>query len=226
MQEYLFDLHVHTKETSPCGRIPAKELVHLYKEAGYAGIVITDHFSEYGLPVFYKANWELAVEHYHRGYEKARQEGSRVGLTVLWGLELTFNGIDRNDYLVYGVDDLFLLSHKNLIKLDLQNFRKLTAGSDAVICQAHPYRPGLHPASPQLLDGMEVYNGNARHNSSNHKARAYAEQHTLLMISGSDTHQPEDVGRGGLYLPMLPATSKELALLLKKSAAFRLHETP
>jgi len=43
-----------------------------------------------------------------------------------------------------------------------------------------------------------VFNGNPRHNSRNDLALMYATQHKLLQCSGSDAHQVEDIGRGGL----------------------------
>lgn len=45
--EYRYDLHVHTSEVSACGSIPAKEVVRLYHQAGYDGLVITDHYADY-----------------------------------------------------------------------------------------------------------------------------------------------------------------------------------
>jgi len=46
MAIYKYDTHVHTKEVSPCGKVPAIEVVKLYKDAGYHGIVITDHYCD------------------------------------------------------------------------------------------------------------------------------------------------------------------------------------
>ena len=40
----LLDTHVHTCQVSPCGKVPAKEMIELYKEAGYGGVIITDHY--------------------------------------------------------------------------------------------------------------------------------------------------------------------------------------
>ena len=41
-----YEIHSHTKETSQCAKISAKELVEKYKELGYSGIVITNHYSD------------------------------------------------------------------------------------------------------------------------------------------------------------------------------------
>ena len=45
MNYHKYDTHVHTSETSICGKVDAKTLVRLYKKAGYTGVVITDHYS-------------------------------------------------------------------------------------------------------------------------------------------------------------------------------------
>ena len=44
MTEYLWETHMHTSETSRCARSPAAKMVAAYKDAGYHGIVVTDHF--------------------------------------------------------------------------------------------------------------------------------------------------------------------------------------
>ena len=43
---YKYELHSHTHECDRDARLSAAELVHAYKEAGYDGIVITDHYIE------------------------------------------------------------------------------------------------------------------------------------------------------------------------------------
>ena len=72
----------------------------------------------------------------------------------------------------------------------------------------------MNPASDDLLDGLEVYNGNPRHDSQNDKALSYAEKHNLKMISGSDFHENEDLARGGIVAE-LPEKMSELISLLK-----------
>lgn len=37
------ELHMHTSEVSSCGKVPAAEMVRLYKEMGYDAITVTDH---------------------------------------------------------------------------------------------------------------------------------------------------------------------------------------
>ena len=42
--KYKYDLHIHTKEVSPCGRLSIEEIIDKYIEEGYSGLVLTDHF--------------------------------------------------------------------------------------------------------------------------------------------------------------------------------------
>ena len=48
---FRFDTHVHTDETSHCGKVPGEEMVKLYAEAGYSGFVMTDHYNRYSMSV-------------------------------------------------------------------------------------------------------------------------------------------------------------------------------
>ena len=43
---YQYELHAHTSECDRDAFLSARELVHLYKDAGYDGMVITDHYIE------------------------------------------------------------------------------------------------------------------------------------------------------------------------------------
>ena len=41
---YRYDLHIHTAECDKVAAVGGAEIVRLYKDAGYDGIVITDHY--------------------------------------------------------------------------------------------------------------------------------------------------------------------------------------
>ena len=44
MSEYLYELHLHTRVSSACGRITPEEVVRLYTAMGDTGVFITEHF--------------------------------------------------------------------------------------------------------------------------------------------------------------------------------------
>lgn len=214
MNTYKYDLHAHTSETSPCGRMKASDVVRMYKDKGYYGIVITDHYFDGFFENLPEMTWKDKIACYLQGYRNAYEAGLKIGLKVILGMELRFNE-NFNDYLIYGLDEKFMLEHPELYKLDLAYLRKLIAGTGIMIFQAHPFRPLIVPADPALLDGVEVYNGNPRHNSSNEKAQKFARKNGLIEISGSDSHQPQDIARGGVFLTEPVDTSEELAAALK-----------
>ena len=41
---YIYETHMHTNQASACGRSPGKDYIQKYMDAGYSGIIITDHF--------------------------------------------------------------------------------------------------------------------------------------------------------------------------------------
>ncbi len=214
MESCKYDVHVHTAEVSSCGKVMASELVRLYREAGYCGVVITDHYYDGFFNSLGDIGWEEKVDRFLLGFHIAREEGEKIGLSVIPGIEIRFTE-NPNDYLVYGVDEAFLKDYKELYKIGLSAFKKLAEGKGLLVYQAHPFRPGMVPVDPACLDGVEVFNGNPRHNSRNHEALAFALKHHLKMISGSDFHQGEDLAKGGIIIPERIISPPELVDLLK-----------
>lgn len=224
MTGFKYDTHVHTSETSPCGKVPGAEMVRLYSEAGYSGVVITDHFIKQIFDFQLFKSWESKIDAYLKGYKAAVEAGEKCGLDIILGIELTFPE-NRNDYLIFGIDEQFLKENRELYKLGLEGFRKLTADSGILIFQAHPFRPFMTPAAPGLIDGVEVYNGNVRHDPRNDLALAFAMENGLKISSGSDAHRVGDQARGGIILPHRITDSKELVQAFNEGTVTELIET-
>lgn len=214
MSEYKIELHAHSREISPCGMIEAREIVKMYKDSNYQALVMTDHYYDRFLEIFHRFSWQEKMDNYLVGYQEAKEMGKKVGLTVLLGIEITFEE-NTNDYLVFGLDEKFLRDTPELYKYTLKEFRELTRDQDILIYHAHPYRKGTKPAPSDLLDGLEVYNGNPRHQSFNHLAEKYANMHKMRKISGSDFHQEEDLARGGIISKEKVFDMNDLLKLLK-----------
>ncbi len=66
---------MHTKEISPCGRVGAKDLVRLYKQKGFSGIVITDHYRK---DFFTNRSDIEIVRAFLEGFYSAKAEGEKV----------------------------------------------------------------------------------------------------------------------------------------------------
>lgn len=221
MTAFKYDTHVHTSEVSPCGKVPAKEAVKMYKDAGYYGIVITDHYCDSFFIGLGDLTWDEKIDCYLEGYNIALNAGKILGLEVILGMEIRFIE-NANDYLVYGIDEEFLRSNKELYKLSLREFRDLTKEENILIFQAHPFRPNMIPAPVELLDGVEVYNGNPRHNSNNDIAYEYALKNQLGMLSGSDFHRMVDIARGGIVISESIGNSHKFSNIIRNNKIIEL----
>ncbi len=211
---FLLDTHVHTMEVSPCGCTDAQTIVSLYKKADYDCLIITDHLSSYYPVMRSSLSWKQKIDSFFTGYNLAEFFGRKVGLTVLPGFELSFDS-DPNDYLVYGISKSWLYEHEGIHTTNIEYFSDLISNTDSLIVQAHPFRMGMRPQKSPYIHGMEVYNGNPRHNSKNNKALNYAEKHNLIPTSGSDFHNPEDCARGGMMLRQPVSYIEEFIQILK-----------
>jgi len=213
---YRIETHAHTNTVSPCGQLSPAELVAGYAAAGYSGLIVTDHLVHW-LPVFDGIDsWPDRVHAYFSGYRAARAAARGTGLTVYPGFELTFAELPGNDFLVYGLDEELLVELPEVYWMEPASFKRLANAAGALIFQAHPFR-GRGPVEPQLLDGVEVCNGNPRHDSRNDLAAAFASRHDLLEIGGSDAHQTDDIGRAGITVPEVPETIYELTRWYRES---------
>jgi hypothetical protein len=194
-----FELHTHTRENDICVNMDAADIIKAYKGAGYDGIVITNHFFDLSLE-WYKE--ELAgcghsgiIDYYLKGYKIAKAAGDEIGMTVLLGLELRFDGT-VNDCLVYGIDEAFLYNSPLLNTLTLDSFLEILP-EGAVVYQAHPFRDGMTITNPKKLFGIEVYNGGTGEDR-NDFADLWADKYHLKKISGSDFHSIHHLARGGV----------------------------
>ena len=102
-QRYLYETHMHTSEASACAGSTGAQMARAYKEAGYTGIIVTDHFFYGNTSVDRSLPWEEWVRRFCLGYEHAKAEGERIGLSVFFGWEACYEG---TEFLVYGLDQV------------------------------------------------------------------------------------------------------------------------
>ena len=141
---YRYELHVHTAECDLAAAATAAQLVRRYHEAGYHGMVITDHY----FSLFYDwfadelrgADHRAVMERRLRGYYAAREEGERLGMTILPGAEVRFDrspyGV--NDFLLLGCDEEFFLTAPRLNELTSVEALNSLLPEGACVVWAHP----------------------------------------------------------------------------------------
>lgn len=211
---YRIEMHAHTTPESTCSQITPADMARIYHELGYDAVVITNHFiHDYNLYEAYPP--EEALDRYLLGFENTKKEGEKYGLHVILGAELRFTE-SFNDYLIYGIDKEMLAEIYDLLPYGLENFRKKFNMEKSILFHAHPFRDGMEPVDPKLLDGMETFNMHLGHNSRVAKAVRYAHDNGIKrVLAGTDFHEYGREGAAAIRTKTLPKDSFDLADILK-----------
>ena len=186
---HLYETHLHTFPVSKCATAEVAEVVNFYKNLGYSGIFITNHFLDGNINIDRELPYEEKIEFYFSDYEKAKKLGAEIGLDVFFGAELSYKG---TDFLVYGLEKEWFLAHPEIIRMSKTEELTLMASSGALIIQAHPFREAAYidhiRLFPRHVHGVEMYNAN-RSDFENGMAKSYAKSYSLLTFAGSDNHR-------------------------------------
>ena len=217
---YKYEMHCHTKMVSQCGQTEPKDIVRMYREKGYSGLVVTEHYSPLTFGVnSYKAN-KLIDFYLSSFYELKKYETE--DFSVFFGMELRHFGTGA-DYLIYGVDSDWLRKQPNLLVRWEKPVYEMMHKEGYLVFQAHPFRPYILRCNPKYIDGIEVYNGKCN-KKTNDKAAKWAEKTGKLVVSGSDFHEEKNLARGGIITERKIKDNKDLVELLK-SQEFELIKT-
>ena len=185
---YLYETHMHTCQASACGRSPGRDYIQKYIDAGYAGIIITDHFYRGNCRVDRSLPWREFVNEFCSGYEDARNEGERRGLNVFFGWEENYDG---DEYLIYGLDKAWMLAHPDMPTWTRKQQYEIIRAAGGCVVQAHPFRARSYNhtiyLSHALCDAVEIFNA-ANEPRWNSLAARYAEIIGLPVTAGSDNH--------------------------------------
>jgi hypothetical protein len=191
MNSFIYETHVHTSETSPCAKASAEEVVSFYKEIGYSGIIITDHFICRGEEMAEPDKWKEAVNNLCMGYNKAREIGEKIGLQVFFGWEYSRVPHSGTDLLTYGLDASWLLEHPEVATMRISDYCDLVHSDGGFITQAHPFRESWYIEMirllPRKVDAVEVINASLSEFIYG-IAEKYADYYSLIKSAGSDNH--------------------------------------
>lgn len=216
---YLYETHCHTCWGSGCGVSTPQEMAGAYYNAGYAGMVFTDHFLLGNSAVPRDWPWREKMERYYSVYLAAREWAEGKDFDVLFGIEHNYG--HGKEVLTYGIDLQFLLQNPDIHLLPLSEYSRLVHEAGGFISMAHPFRDrdyidmSVGP-QPEYLDALEVYNYH-NHPEENEQAVKLARETGLPGTSGGDVHIHTDSGitRAGIALPRRARTGKELVDILR-----------
>lgn len=189
---FRYETHLHTCEVSACANVSGAEHVRRYKEAGYDGIIVTDHFFNGNTCIPRGLPWEERVELFCKGYANAKAEGDRIGLSVFFAWEANFR---FTEFLIYGLDKEWLLGHPDILSWSIEEQYHRIHSDGGYIVHAHPYRirPYIKEIRffPEYVDAVEVINVGNGNDEFDRQAEAYAKNHNLPMSAGTDAHGHE-----------------------------------
>lgn len=202
------DMHCHTKEGSPDGKVELLENISILKQKGYQGMLLADHNS-------YKA---------YRYYKKLKNKPD--DFVVLKGIE--YDTINAGHMLVImptGVN-LPILELRGLPLLLLIEIVHFYGG---ILGPAHPYgerflsvcstmRSKLNSVIYRKFDFVEGYNA-CEDADSNMRAMALAKKYNLPCFGGSDSHKEDCAGFGYTILQENISNETELINYIRAKKA-------
>ena len=215
--KYKLELHAHSNPASGCSEVSVPDLVALYAELGYHGVVLTNHFIYDYSTCMRGRSVEEGIEVWLNDYRAAVEEGKKYGLAVFLGAEIRFTE-NNNDYLIYGLREEMLPEIYRLLPEGVEYFRKHYAMPDSVFLQAHPFRDGMVEVDPALLDGIETFNMHPGQRSRNAVANLYAKKNGIgIRLVASDFHflRGRDVAVSAIRTKTMPKDSFDVARILK-----------
>ena len=87
---YLYETHLHTSQGSACGGATGKAMAQACQEAGYTGIIVTDHNFGGNCAISKNLPWTDWVNGFCLGYEDAKEYGDQNDFDVFFGFTYLF----------------------------------------------------------------------------------------------------------------------------------------
>jgi len=228
---YLYELHCHTAETSKCGQSPARDMVKAYKEKGFSGLVITDHFLNGNSYANDPETWDEKMEVFLRGYRAALEAGEEMGLTVYFGLEYTHLGGNGEDYLVLGLKPEHLFVElRDCDKWSIEYLCRVVHDLGGIVIRAHPYRQAGYIGHPGIerpgleIDAVEAFNFGNASEMYNLQAMDLALREGKPMVAGSDTHRVETTASAFVAFEEKPRDYADLCRQIREGKALMVHK--
>ena len=216
---YKTELHCHSATVSRCASAEPEAIVEKYLEKGYSSLVLTEHCSRFTFKNKKNGDrsalpWNEKIDFFMSGV-RALERAAAGRMNIIQGCEIRLN-TDDNDYQIYGDSEEFLRAYPDIMDVDIAALSERVREAGLLLVQAHPFRNAMRVVKPELLDGVEVYNGSTSHDSRNDIAFMWAERHGLIKTSGSDYHNVElGLISGGIVTDEPIRTNSELLDILR-----------
>lgn len=217
---YKYDLHVHCAVGSDCASNTVKELMVRYKEIGFSGFALTNHFLHGNTGINRSLPWVDFVKEYSALYYNALETAQKLDFDLLFGIEEGYNR--GKEFLVYGISPEILLKHPELQNYGIENWSRVVRENNGFIAYAHPFRIASYIPDPytmpdiSLVDGIEAYN-RANKPESNELAFDNFKDSGKILIAGGDIHCTDFNDTFGIQVGERIKTTEKLAKVLKSN---------
>ena len=200
---FYYETHCHTIPVSCCAHCGVEETLLFYREAGYDGVFITNHFLDGNIALPENTPYEAGLDFFFSDYRRGVEIGKKIGIKVFLGAEIAYKG---TDFLIYNLPEAWYYAHPEIMEQKKSVLLPVMIGEGALVVQAHPFREASYidhiRLFPRSVQAVEVFNA-CRSHFCNEMARRYAEAYGLLPFAGSDNH---DAGKNPVYGGMASET--------------------
>ena len=192
---YKYETHLHSSPVSKCGSYSVRDNMEFYKEIGYDGIFLPNHFLDANIGGDRTRPYEEQIEFYFSDIEEGERLAEEIGIKFFWGVETSYLG---TDFLVYGLSKEWYLSHPEIMTVSRKEMLQMMADDGALIVHAHPFREASYVECirlfPKSVHAVEIDNcGNQP--IANEMALKYADTYGLPYSAGSDNHNSRFIHR-------------------------------
>lgn len=196
MRQYIYETHLHTQQASKCSDSQGRTYIQKYIDAGFSGVMVTDHFFRGNSSIDRSLPWQERIKLFSQGYEDARNEGAKRNFPVFFGWEENF---DEDEYLIYGPDEDWMIHHPEMeYWTRAQQYEQVHQAGGCVV-QAHPFRARKYIRAIHLsafcvdaVEGVNLENDPVW----NTLAIRYAHLLGLPVTAGSDNHHADTMRPG------------------------------
>lgn len=194
------EMHCHVMPSSHCAKADAEIIIKRYKEAGFNGICITNHFAKKHF-VNYNGNTDKEkIDYYFSIFDNFKKLAEENGFKVFLGAEVSCATLE--EYILFGFDRELLYDNKLLFEMDQKELFAFAEKHGLFMYQPHPFRDRVKVlGDPNYLHGAELFNGHYHHINSNEKAQEFCEKNNLVGLVGNDFHDPEQPMFCCTYVP-------------------------
>lgn len=185
---YKYETHLHTYPVSACAKYDVRLNLEFYKNMGYDGVFITNHFLNGNINIDSDMDFSKKIDFYLSDYYAAKSLEDEIGIKVFFGIEYSYKG---TDFLIYGLTPEWYIKHPEFLEMPTKQALALAIEEGALVIHAHPFREAGYidhiRLFPRSVHGVEIINA-CRTDFENDMAKDYADNYKLLYFAGSDNH--------------------------------------